>query len=58
MVQYIPNEVSTKPAAKEDDKGQTLFLDFLFTMFPDIHVHLIFHVAAGIFVLQATLMIA
>lgn len=24
IVQYIPNEVSTKPAAKEDDKGQCL----------------------------------
>lgn len=27
MVQYIPNEVSTKPAVKEDDKGQSFFLD-------------------------------
>ena len=25
MFQYIPNEVSTKPAAKEDDKGESFY---------------------------------
>ena len=38
MVQYIPNEVSTKPAVKEDDKGQCLFTMLGKCCHPDIHV--------------------